>query len=88
MNDNNRFSPTQQEILGVLSDGMPHPREDVMRAIGLSSSESDRRLFGSHLVKIRRRLKRRGETILAQLLNRKVHYRHVRLLASANDGRS
>jgi DNA-binding SARP family transcriptional activator len=80
-----RFTPTQQLILTLLSDGMPHPREDVMSC--LADPLSSRANLNNQLSDMRRLLRPRGEDIICQLLNRRICYRHVRLLASAYDGK-
>jgi DNA-binding CsgD family transcriptional regulator len=77
------FTPTQTRILRVLADGMPHRPEELVAAIG--DSESTVENLWPHLTRIRGKLRPRGEDILCQFILRRVHYRHVRLLAHAGD---
>ena len=61
-NGNNGFSPTQQQILAFLADGMPHKRVDLLRHLGLEDTPRDRQNLANHLTALRQRLKRRPES--------------------------
>ncbi len=78
------FTPTQQKILQVLSDGLPHPFSELLDCLpdDLSGITALRMM----LSRIRRKLRPRGEDIICQHLNHSHQYRHVRLLHSAGDG--
>ena len=85
----NKFTPTQVRILAVLSDGLPHRREELRDVLPdeLGSLDNVR----PHLTAIRRVLRPRGEDIVCEFsqapgTKRCWCYRHVRLLASADDG--
>lgn len=79
------FTPTQQAMLRVLADGCTHTREELHAC--LPDELSQPASIHPHLVRLRKILRPKGQDIICQLLNRKVHYRHVRLLASAVDGK-
>lgn len=78
----NGFTKTQQAMVDILSDGMPHTREELHACCGPSSMSTIR----FHLTYIRKKLPP-GEDILLRILNRRRYYQWVRLLASAVNGR-
>lgn len=81
----NGFTPTQKRIMDLLSDGLPHKRSEIIEKCleDLSQPKAVSRQVGS----MRPHLEPNGETIIAQLIGRTVHYRWVRLTGSAYDGR-
>jgi len=79
-----RRSEIQDRILVLLSDGKAHPRDEVLAC--LEDPTATYRNLWWHVFKIRKRLNARGESIVCELQGRKILYRHVRLLPSANDG--
>jgi DNA-binding response OmpR family regulator len=74
----------KQLILEILADGRPHRREQLLECIG--DPLASRNNLNVHLSKIRKELRPKGEDIVCELRERKIHYRHVRLLASPYDG--
>jgi DNA-binding CsgD family transcriptional regulator len=73
------FTPTEQRILDVLADGMPHTREEL--AACLWDELAERSTIKFHISKMRSRLQAQGTTIVCELgFARKFYYRHVRLL--------
>ena len=78
------FTPTQQRIVDLLSDGRAHTREEVQKCLvdELGPVENIR----PHLTSLRKILRPHGKDIACQLLNRKSYYVLVRVLASAVDG--
>jgi hypothetical protein len=78
------LSVTQQKIINLLSDGLPHKFEELQQL--MPDDLADRRALSNHLAKIRTRIRPRGEDIICQFILRQRQYRHVRLLHSANDG--
>jgi hypothetical protein len=79
-----KFTPTQQRLLKVLSDGMPHKREELMACLadGLSNPVT----VNNHLADIRKFLRLIGQDIICEFIHRQRQYRHVRLLNSVDDG--
>ena len=71
------YTPTQQRILDLLSDGQPHPREELLECI--DDELSNPHNLPNHLCLLRKRLPA-DHDIICQLLRNKIHYRHVRLL--------
>jgi len=76
-----KHTPTQQRILDVLSDGCPHPMTELLVCLP-DPVANTRKNVAWHLVELRKKLRPVGQDILCQFLNRRLYYRHVRLLAS------
>ena len=81
------YTPTQQRILLLLSDGLPHTREEIRECIDTMSSNANIR---THLTILRKKLEGVGQAILYEFQGfpPKTVYRHVRLLANACDGKT
>lgn len=73
------FTPTQQRILDVLSDGLPHTPEELHGC--LDDELGDIENIRPHLTAIRKQIRPFGADILCVIHNRTAHYQHVRLLA-------
>ena len=82
---NGKFTETEKRMLQVLADGMAHTREELHACLPdeLSALSAIKR----HLTEIRKKLRPQGQDIICQLKDRRPLYRHVRLLASAVDGK-
>lgn len=76
----NGFTPTEQRILDVLSDGKSHIRAELLRCLDDLSIESSVR---PHLMRLRAKLRLRGETIVRVWVQRRCEYQHVRLVGVA-----
>ena len=77
------FTPTEQRLLTILSDGMPHKRSELLAVL-----PDELGGFGNvrkHLTQIRKRLRPRGEDVICEFYQRSYYYRHVRLLKSSNE---
>lgn len=77
------FTRMEQTIVDLFSDGAPHPPAELLEIVKPSSMNA----VHAHLISIRKKLPA-GETILCRVMNRRFVYQWVRLLPSANDGRS
>lgn len=73
------LTPTQQRIIKLLSDGLPHTREEIHSLLDDALTELS--AVRKHVCLVRAKLAGRGETILCELVNRRICYRHVRLLS-------
>lgn len=73
-----RYTPTQQRILNVLADGMPHLRIELLGC--LHDELGDRTNLYPHLSRLRTLLRPQGQDIVCELQRRRVAYRWVRLL--------
>lgn len=81
----NGFTDTQQRLFDVVSDGLPHPRDELLKA--MNDSEATYRNVSWHLVDLRKYLRPKGLDIICELRNRGIYYRYVRLMHSPNDGK-
>lgn len=84
------FTRTQSAMLSVLADGMPHTRMELHAC--LPDELGPLSNVWKHVTNIRKILRPRGQDILCELVTApkggsRIQYRHVRLLASAYDGR-
>lgn len=78
----NGFTPTQQCMLDVLSDGQAHTREELHACLpdemgALSNIQA-------HLCAIRKQLRPIGQDILCEFKHRTLHYRHIGLLTDSH----
>ena len=78
------FTPTQQLIMDLLSDGEPHKRAELLNAIDPLCTPNT---LQTHLSNIRKVIRPSGEDVVCELRERGIWYRRVRLLASAYDGK-
>lgn len=74
--------PTQRKMLKMLGDGMPHTIEELFTC--LFDEMGKKRTVSVHLVALRKLLRPKGMDILVQFVNRKMHYRQVRLMRPAD----
>lgn len=80
------LSPIQRKMLEVLSDGMPHTREELHAC--LWDEQGALSNIKAHITAIRAKLRPIGEDILCEVgYKLQFRYRHVRLLASAVNGK-
>lgn len=73
------------KMLAVLSDGMPHRREELHAC--LWDEDGDLSNIQIHISHLRKVLRPRGEDIVCEYVGMTFQYRHVKLLANAYDGR-
>lgn len=75
------FTPTQEKMLEILSDGKPHSRKELHSCCGPSLL----RVVGSHLRQIRLKIRPKGEDVVCVIVQRKFMYQHVRLLNGSHE---
>ena len=81
------FTPTQQRLLKLLSDGMPHTRKELVKCLDDELTSLD--TVNVHISYLRRKLRPIGQDIICEMgSSYKLGYRHVRLLRSPVDGHS
>jgi len=78
----NGFTPTQQRIMDLLSDGKPHCKDELQKC--LSDELAGDTAVGFHLTAIRKVLSKRNEGVLCVLVNRKIAYRYVALRGASD----
>ena len=76
------FTETQQKFIDILSDGKSHHRTELRNAIDSQATFAN---VHDHLYLLRKKLRPIGQDIICELANRRICYRHVRLLGSSQD---
>lgn len=74
------YTPMQQRILAILADGLRHPVGEMATALDV-----DRKVLRVHVTQLRKRMPLGYAIICETGAGLKTYYRHVRLLASANE---
>lgn len=74
-----KFTPTQQKIIDILSDGQRHTAQELFDCLPDELGYIDN--LTQHISNIRNRLKPIGQWIVCETANKRRYYRHVRLLA-------
>lgn len=80
------FTPTEQRMMDVLGDGLPHTAKELHAC--LMDELGPVRNITTHLSNIRKKLARHGQGVaMMENGNARTVYRLVRFLASATDGK-
>jgi hypothetical protein len=79
-----RFTPTQQRMIDVLSDGMPHTREELHKC--LWDEEGALGNIKMHISLIRKVLQPVGQDIVCCLVRGTIQYRHIRRIYPSSEG--
>lgn len=76
-----KLTPTQSRMLNILSDGLPHSREELHACLNDDLGELSN--IQPHISLLRKSLRRHGQEI--ECVNRAGNwfYRHVRVLANS-----
>jgi DNA-binding winged helix-turn-helix (wHTH) protein len=80
-----KFTPTQQRIINLLSDGKAHDKYELLEKC-MEDELASVGTLAVHICNIRKQLHTIGEDILCVFVQRKYAYRHVRLINSPHDG--
>lgn len=78
-----KFTKTELRMLEVLSDGYPHTRLELFACCGDQLSDA-RSTVLVHIANIRKKIRPIGEDIDCCIKNRKIHFRHIRMLKNPN----
>jgi hypothetical protein len=70
------FTPTEERILYVLSDGLGHTRDELLAV--LEDDQAGPKAVAMHITRMRVKLRRRGETVTNECTDGTWRYRHVR----------
>lgn len=93
-----KFTPIQQKIINLLSDGRPHTKEELYVAMGMEGLTIEEDLsnrqdhlkavnLANHVSKIRKILQPYGQDIVCVSTGWSSRYQHVRMLTQCGDGR-
>ena len=77
---NNGFTPTQQRMLAVLSDGLPHTVEELLSCI--DDTLASKQNVQHHVSDARKVLRPRGQDVICEWVRRRRLYRWVRLISA------
>lgn len=80
---NRGYTRMEQVFVDLMKDGKPHTYGEFLEIVKPSGISAVKR----HIVAIRKKVPA-GEAIICRFMNRRLVYQWVRLLPSANDGRS
>lgn len=75
--DSLRLTNTEIAILKVLSDGMRHSREEVKGVLDRMATYKN---LHDHIVRIRKKLEPKNQTVVCELNGGRIWYRHVRFI--------
>jgi DNA-binding CsgD family transcriptional regulator len=76
------FTPTEERMLAVLSDGDRHKKEELKACLADELAESPQ-IVNFHICNIRKKLQTKGQSIICEKgWGRQLYYRQVRLLAN------
>ena len=73
-----------EAILELLADGQPHTKQEII--LQCMDELSSANALQVHICGLRKLLRPRGQDIICELVNRRINYRHIRLLQSASVG--
>ena len=76
-----KFTRTERRMMEILADGLPHSRRELHAC--LPDELGALKNIWTHLSRIRKKVRLKGEEIVCVIHNRTVHYRLVRLVANA-----
>jgi len=77
------YTPTQRKLLIVLSDGLPHTREELHKS--LPDDLAIPATLRMHLSNIRKKLHPLGQDILVEHIKGQINYRLVKLMSEVSD---
>lgn len=78
-----RFTETQRKILDVLSDGMPHTKDELHAC--LSDELAALSAVDFHLTGIRKVIRPVGQDIICQFIDKQFKYRLIIVYAPADE---
>jgi hypothetical protein len=79
-----KYSPTQQRILALLSDGLPHAPRELVNCLNDNHPDVPNSNLSVYITSLRKALRPLGQDIILEWHGRKPTYRHVRVV-SIND---
>lgn len=82
----NGFTPTEERIFDLLSDGHPHSRDELFKC--LTDDLADTSAIRPHLTRLRGKINPKGFDILYVPRHHKTFWQLVHLVYSPNDGRT
>ena len=81
-----KLTPTQRRMLGLLSDGLPHPRRELVDLLWDQASHPS--TIQMHISNLRKKIAHKRQDIACVLWNRKICYRLVGIIRPRTLGRA
>lgn len=78
-----QYTKTEQRIIKLLSDGMPHPREDLLEC--MLDPMGNYVALTSHIVRLRRKVRTLNQEIVCELRRGAIYYRQIILLQQIDE---
>lgn len=76
-----KFTATQQKFMDVLSDGLPHSKEELAKCLWDEQGDIDN--VKIHFSNMRKVLNPQGQDIVTKYVGGRVHYMLVRLISKS-----
>lgn len=73
----NKFTPTQQKMMDLFSDGESHTRQELHGCLYDNHPDASLSNIIAHIRGIRVKIRPAGEDIVCEMVNRKPCYRHT-----------
>lgn len=80
-----KLTKTQQRFHDLLSDGLPHTKEELRKLLWDEESTKPDYAIAQQLSKLRKQINPQGREIVNRYVGGKIHYMMVRLLASTKE---
>jgi len=77
--DNIHFTPTENRLLRIFSDGRLHTVEELLSA--LDDDLAEWKQLKDHIVRLRKKIKPMGQDIMNTRHHRVLYYRQIRVLS-------
>jgi hypothetical protein len=77
-----QYTPIQQRIIDLLSDGLPHERRDMLKCINPNSKNLNG--LAVHIAFLRSKVRELRQDIVTELRRGGIYYRMVILLPTCN----
>lgn len=80
------YTSTEQRIIDLLSDGLPHHRDEVVEQVipNVKEPHKHRNTIAVHVFYLRSKIRGLGEDILTELRRGGIYYRRIILLPGTN----
>lgn len=75
------YTPIEQRIIDLLSDGLPHERNDVLEHVGMRDTEYTLHNLAVSIMRLRPKIRAMGQEIVTEHRRNGIAYRHVILLS-------
>jgi hypothetical protein len=76
------YTPTQIKIMKLLSDGLPHHGVTEIKPLLPDGVLAGPNAVNIHIGRLRMKLLTMGQTIVCELVNRRICFRHVQLISA------